>query len=532
MPETPRSSKRRRLNHSPELASTERSTRRSAKSTEDELYHVIEVTESPVYEVDSPRRSATKKATPLRQYTRKNLQAQKVPAASNPSTPTKSQAKSQRPPRSGLMSQGKTPARSTRRQRVGETVGGEEDELALPVEHELDELNVDPLGTELEDSRFGRGLRGPRIENATTDGNRVNGTPSKARKRLTPRKPVKEGAQESVDSEGDAMDVDNDLAGRSRGTNGIHATINGTSSPKPSTTTQSSSEQQSTLKNIVLSKLSQRRPIPLKNLDTEYTKVHQLLHATVTAGESNSLLLIGARGSGKTAIVNAVLRDLSRSQKEHFHTIRLNGFIQTDDKLALREIWRQLGREMEISDAEDGGGKSYADTLTMLLALLSHPDEIAATATDGSSVARSVIFIMDEFDLFATHARQTLLYNLLDIAQSRKAPIAVIGLTARIDVTEALEKRVKSRFSHRYVHLSLPKTLSEFVNVGKAALRVDAEDLTFEEKAVLLGGEAGTALVGSKKKARTNSFGSIVEEWNNAIEVSEILFAHHTFSAL
>ena len=30
--------------------------------------------------------------------------------------------------------------------------------------------------------------------------------------------------------------------------------------------------------------------------------------------------------------------------------VRLNGFLHTDDKLALKEIWRQLGREMEIED--------------------------------------------------------------------------------------------------------------------------------------------------------------------------------------
>lgn len=36
--------------------------------------------------------------------------------------------------------------------------------------------------------------------------------------------------------------------------------------------------------------------------------------------------------------------------KEQFHVVRLNGFIHTDDKLALREIWRQLGKEMEVED--------------------------------------------------------------------------------------------------------------------------------------------------------------------------------------
>jgi origin recognition complex subunit 4 len=30
--------------------------------------------------------------------------------------------------------------------------------------------------------------------------------------------------------------------------------------------------------------------------------------------------------------------------------VRLNGFIHTDDKLALKEIWRQLGKEMQVED--------------------------------------------------------------------------------------------------------------------------------------------------------------------------------------
>ena len=83
---------------------------------------------------------------------------------------------------------------------------------------------------------------------------------------------------------------------------------------------------------------------------------------------------------------------------------------------------------------------NYADTMASLLALLSHPSEI--TAAEEGVTSKSVVFVIDEFDLFATHARQTLLYNLFDIAQARKAPIAVLGLTTRIDVVESLEKRV------------------------------------------------------------------------------------------
>lgn len=116
--------------------------------------------------------------------------------------------------------------------------------------------------------------------------------------------------------------------------------------------------------------------------------------------------------------------------------------------------------------------------MASLLALLSHPSEIAE-GQDGIT-SKSIVFVMDEFDLFATHPRQTLLYNLFDIAQARKAPIAVLGLTTRIDVVESLEKRVKSRFSHRYVYLSLPKSLPAYWDVCKQGLTIDDEDMVAE----------------------------------------------------
>ena len=42
------------------------------------------------------------------------------------------------------------------------------------------------------------------------------------------------------------------------------------------------------------------------------------------------------------------------------------------------------------------------------------------------------MFVLDEFDLFAQHHNQTLLYNLFDVAQSAQAPVCVIGLTTRL----------------------------------------------------------------------------------------------------
>ncbi|KAF2714194.1 hypothetical protein K504DRAFT_450770 [Pleomassaria siparia CBS 279.74] len=284
------------------------------------------------------------------------------------------------------------------------------------------------------------------------------------------------------------------------------------------------------LRTIIMERITAKRPAPLVGLDVEYKTVYQLIEQTITAGEGNSLLLIGARGSGKTALVNKVLSEMSKDNREDYHVVRLNGFIHTDDKIALREIWRQLGKEMDIEEDGGGLGKNYADTLTTLLALLSHPSEHTGEFTD--QVARAVVFVMDEFDLFASHPRQTLLYNLFDIAQSRKAPIAVLGLTTRIDVVNSLEKRVKSRFSHRYVHLSLANSFTSFQELCKASLLIEHDQLSIEERGILCAAPPTYTYTPSKKAPKkpekhvTLLKPDMLTEWNRNVSA---LFASKTF---
>lgn len=84
---------------------------------------------------------------------------------------------------------------------------------------------------------------------------------------------------------------------------------------------------------------------------------------------------------------------------------------------------------------------------------------------DGQS--KSVVLVLDEFDLFAYHKNQSLLYNLFDIAQSKQNPLCVIGITCRLDVVELLEKRVKSRYSHRAILTFPTYDFDEYVSIGR-----------------------------------------------------------------
>ncbi|XP_021933579.1 origin recognition complex subunit 4 isoform X2 [Zootermopsis nevadensis] len=177
--------------------------------------------------------------------------------------------------------------------------------------------------------------------------------------------------------------------------------------------------------------------------EKERSHLSDLVRRTVEMGESNSALLIGPRGCGKTALLNSVINELKNEKSFHekAFVVELNGLMHTDDRLALKDATRQMQLENAVGNKVFG---SFAENLTFLLQCLK---------SGNKDRSKSIIFILDEFDLFCNHHNQTLLYNLFNVAQSAQAPICVVGLTCRLDVMELLEKRVKSRFSHRQIFI-------------------------------------------------------------------------------
>ena len=176
---------------------------------------------------------------------------------------------------------------------------------------------------------------------------------------------------------------------------------------------------------------------------------------TLSRGESNSVLLLGPRGCGKSKMLNTVLDALPPSTAggdAEWLLVQLHGLVQTDDRLALKEMTRQLKLENVVGERVFG---SFAEHLDFLLASL----------RSGDKRSKPIVFVLDEFHLFTQHGNQTLLYNLFDVSQSRAVPVLVVGVTARIDVVESMEKRVKSRFCHRAIHLSKVADAAQYMDL-------------------------------------------------------------------
>lgn len=199
---------------------------------------------------------------------------------------------------------------------------------------------------------------------------------------------------------------------------------------------------------------TQAKPDLLRSYSEQKRQLEELLSRAVKLGESNSVLVVGPRGCGKTSLILAVLDSVSQHKgvTSDFLLVKLNGLIHTDDRIALKDITRQLQLENVVGDRVFG---SFSENLTFLLECLK----------SGDQQSKTTVFVIDEFDLFCYHKNQTLLYNLFDVAQSAQAPILVIGVTCRLDAIELLEKRVKSRFSHRQLHLFPNFSFEEYLGI-------------------------------------------------------------------
>ncbi|KAF8639810.1 hypothetical protein AX17_001069 [Amanita inopinata Kibby_2008] len=171
--------------------------------------------------------------------------------------------------------------------------------------------------------------------------------------------------------------------------------------------------------------------------------------------------------------------------------LRLSGWAQITDRLALREIAVQLNEQtgniylastdetLQENNLDEDASQSLDSNQDLSLMFnsttLPPSSHLPTLISLIPTLSRPTIVILDAFDLFTLHPRQSLLYCLFDTVQSCRAGagnkgIAVIGITSRMDTINMLEKRVKSRFSGRMLRTALPRQVQDWVGITRTIL--------------------------------------------------------------
>jgi origin recognition complex subunit 4 len=217
--------------------------------------------------------------------------------------------------------------------------------------------------------------------------------------------------------------------------------------------------------------LNRERPIDADGLDfAPNLKAHRdhllnILEDTVSGGQNNSVLIVGNRGSGKTLILDSALKILEDRHSGKVVTVHLSGLLHADERIAMQKIAAQLCPNMNENEAgrSSGGFAENVAFMTEMLKLL-------------QGGQRGVVFILDDFELFAMRSKQTLLYAITDLLQQSTVQAAVVGVTCRHSVDRMLEKRVASRFSNRRIVIAPPGNTVSMVDGVAKALKLTEKD--------------------------------------------------------
>lgn len=276
------------------------------------------------------------------------------------------------------------------------------------------------------------------------------------------------------------------------------------------------------IRNEVIAKLNPRNLTAGKTFDIysqEYEQIYNLLENTFKLQEGKSAIIIGPRGIGKTVLVENALNDLKNQKKYDFFAVRLNGSFFHDDSIAIKEIARQLDwylakynpSERETLKRATFEQRTVTNTMNVIIDILDRTrlneedEEFGIELKDGdgsnkrvkAAMVIPVVFIIDEIDRYTHSAKQTLLYNLFDMAQSSSSKtgggsssfnkvgsgttISVIGMSTKTTVREQLEKRVKSRFSQRIIQINKIRGIEEFCQCIYDMVSINLEEETDTE---------------------------------------------------
>eukprot|EP01133_Synstelium_polycarpum_P013632 gene13632-16050_t len=153
----------------------------------------------------------------------------------------------------------------------------------------------------------------------------------------------------------------------------------------------------------------------------------------------------------------------------------LQGLIHGSDVVAIKQILKALGLDKVPATLPN-----QPPTTTELLEIIkislgkSSEDSNLQNTTRIPLQSCPVVIVMDDFEYFVRRqGKQLLLYNLLNITHYNTVSLSFIPITRDKDISNAFEKRVKSRFEQTKLILSHVESFDQMKQIIQSLLTVD-----------------------------------------------------------
>ncbi|GAW82227.1 hypothetical protein, conserved [Plasmodium gonderi] len=194
--------------------------------------------------------------------------------------------------------------------------------------------------------------------------------------------------------------------------------------------------------------------------------------------EKNNLSEIKTQSDDDNAEFNAkykkIVEEIKKEENEQrcIYTIRISAYLYRDDMQCIKSILSQLQNYVDDVDSKTEGNLLLNDYIIKLEKLL----------IQINNEKKQTLLIIENVEKFCLQNKQNLLYTLFDLLHKKNICINIICLTNVLDITQTLEKRIKSRFTFEMLHISPLLNIEEISKLVYKILYVNLDDFHLIKK--------------------------------------------------